>query len=232
MSGLANRRNRLWIRGTERPVLLAHHLHAGCRESSRYRWFRTTGLDRGADGGTWRSPGGSGAQGTASETSTVRQGRTCLVLSTPSPASAAGCLGGRVRERRSDKGRTGLRGTGYITRLSNLPSYATVSKSTLHEHLTVACRLCPKSEDSKVCTFFKVCTENDSSVVGLLSMGIARVMFTLSFPSMMTSSTTIWKNCFRYSGVNSSKHCPTSSAHAKTASISRDLSASLAAQAR
>ena len=151
MSGLANRRNRLWIRGTERPVLLAHHLHAGCRESSRYRWFRTTGLDRGADGGTWRSPGGSGAQGTASETSTVRQGRTCLVLSTPSPASAAGCLGGRVRERRSDKGRTGLRGTGYITRLSNLPSYATVSKSTLHEHLTVACRLCPKSEDSWSC---------------------------------------------------------------------------------
>ena len=68
--------------------------------------------------------------------------------------------------------------------------------------------------------------------MGLLSMGIASVMFTLLFLWMMTSSTTVYRNSFRCLGVNSSKAGPTSLAHAKTASFSRSFSASLAAQAR
>ena len=59
----------------------------------------------------------------------------------------------------------------------------------------------PQREGSKVCTCSKVCTDTESSVVGLLSMGIASVMFTLSFLPTMTSSTTICRISLRCSGA-------------------------------
>ena len=56
----------------------------------------------------------------------------------------------------------------------------------------------------------KVCMESETSVVGLLLMGIAGVMFTLWFLSMMTPSTTVCRNSFRCLGVNSSRPWPIS----------------------
>ena len=60
----------------------------------------------------------------------------------------------------------------------------------------------PQREVSKVVKFAKVCTDTESSVVGLLSMGIVGVMSTLSFLWTMTSSTTICRISFRCSGVD------------------------------
>ena len=120
MSGLANRRNRLWIRGTERLYC------------SRITY--TLDVVNPPD---WSLPVWTVALMAGLGAALVGLGLHCVgdlngkarphLPRTIHTEPRVGCLPWGESQGEANKGRTGLRGTGYITRLSNLPSYATSS---------------------------------------------------------------------------------------------------------